>query len=248
MIRHASNKYLISFFALALLLLAGLAQAGGSLKIINLQYRSAQSVIPIIKPLLNPGDAISGSANTLIIRTSPANLQQIAQVIHALDVPAKNLMISVKLSNSYSNNHQVIIAETGGANSNANDMQNIRVLNGHKAHITFGKEIPFMQVESSYGNTVAGTNYRPMISGFYVIPNLVGNNSVKLQIYQQFQQTGNRDYGSIQSQDVGSTITIPLDQWVPLAGGGAGASQIRHEIVTATTKTSSVYIKVSKIR
>lgn len=240
-----SRKYclILSTFLIGLFICSHVF-AENKLTIIQLHYRNANSIIPVLKPLLGPHDAITGHGNTLVIRSSPENIRQLSLVIRSLDVPAKSLIISVKLSNSWSNNNERIIAKTSGASRDANEMQNVRVQNGERAHISLGKEIPYFNVQSNDGNMYIGTDFRPMISGFDVTPHLLGNKKVKLMIYQQFQATGNRDYSSIRNQDVASTITIPLNQWVPLAGAGVNKNRQSHTHVIETTKTSTVYIRV----
>ncbi|NHZ69878.1 MAG: hypothetical protein GWP20_01435 [Thermotogales bacterium] len=86
-------KYLV----ILLLNLGLLATAAGadSINTIQLQNRPAEEIIPIIKPMLNADDSITGQGFQIFIRTTPENLQQIKQMISNLDVAAKQLKISV---------------------------------------------------------------------------------------------------------------------------------------------------------
>jgi type II secretory pathway component GspD/PulD (secretin) len=76
------------------LLLASAAQAD-SLTTIQLMHRPAGEVIPIVKPMLGPGDAITGQGFRIFLRSSPQTLAQVKEMIDALDVAAKMLQISV---------------------------------------------------------------------------------------------------------------------------------------------------------
>lgn len=72
---------------------AALAQ---SLEIIELRNRPAEQVIPIVQPMLEKGGALSGTGFQLFVRTSPANLAQIRQMVASLDRAARQLIIQVR--------------------------------------------------------------------------------------------------------------------------------------------------------
>lgn len=65
------------------------------LSIISLQHRSADDLIPIIRPLLETDDVVSGMNNQLILRTSDATLQQIKRLLQRIDVAPRRLKITV---------------------------------------------------------------------------------------------------------------------------------------------------------
>ena len=65
------------------------------LEVIDLKHRSADEVLPIIRPLLAPDEVANGMGYQLILRTSPATLAQIKQVLASLDKAPRRLRISV---------------------------------------------------------------------------------------------------------------------------------------------------------
>jgi type II secretory pathway component GspD/PulD (secretin) len=77
-----------------ILLLAPTAQA--ELEIIPLRHRTVDQVLPVLRPLLEPGGVLSGQNNQLIVRTSPRNLEEIRRVLASIDSPQRRLMISVR--------------------------------------------------------------------------------------------------------------------------------------------------------
>ena len=79
---------------LALMLLASAAQAA-SITTIQLNNRPAAEVIPIVKPMLGAGEVITGSGYKLFLRASPQSLEQVREIIDALDTAAKMLQVSV---------------------------------------------------------------------------------------------------------------------------------------------------------
>lgn len=85
--------------ALLVALTALLALAGVSAeetRIIQLQHRPAGEIIPLIRPLLGPEDALSGMDYRLIVRTSDRNLKEIERLLAQLDVAPRRLRITVE--------------------------------------------------------------------------------------------------------------------------------------------------------
>ena len=66
-------------------------------EIIQLQHAQAQEILPLIQPFLAENASISAEGDSIILETTAANLQQVKILIHELDIPAKQLHISVAL-------------------------------------------------------------------------------------------------------------------------------------------------------
>ncbi len=80
-----------------MLALALAAQAQQTvLEVIELNYRNADQVIPMLKPLLAPGGTISGMQSRIIVRTTPQNLAELRKVLDVVDAMPRKLLISVK--------------------------------------------------------------------------------------------------------------------------------------------------------
>ena len=84
----------VRLFLVLALLLAFAAQAN-SLTTIQLKSRTAEEIIPVVEPMLGPGEVITGRGFKIFLRSSPETLQQVREMIDALDVAAKMLRISV---------------------------------------------------------------------------------------------------------------------------------------------------------
>lgn len=65
-------------------------------RVIQLKYRPADEVIPLIRPLLGPDDVLNGMDFRLIIRTSNRNLKEIERVLARIDVERRRLRITVE--------------------------------------------------------------------------------------------------------------------------------------------------------
>lgn len=86
------KRFLLGIF---LVILGAGGAPANELEIISLKHRSADEVLPIIRPLLDAGDVANGMDYQLILRTSPRNLVQIKQLLNSLDTAPRRLRISV---------------------------------------------------------------------------------------------------------------------------------------------------------
>lgn len=77
-----------------------LASGQATLEIISLRHRTVEQVLPVLRPLVEPGGTLTGQANQLIVRTSPANLAEIRRVLDSIDTPPRRLVISVRLEDA----------------------------------------------------------------------------------------------------------------------------------------------------
>ncbi|MEO8164537.1 MAG: secretin N-terminal domain-containing protein [Betaproteobacteria bacterium] len=66
------------------------------LEVIDLKYRSAEQIVPLLRPLLAPGGTLSALQNRLIVRTTVQNLAELRKVLDAVDRMPKRLVISVR--------------------------------------------------------------------------------------------------------------------------------------------------------
>lgn len=65
------------------------------LEIISLKHRSAEELLPVIRPLLNKDEVASGMNYQLIIRASPRSIAQIRQLLDSIDTLPRKLKITV---------------------------------------------------------------------------------------------------------------------------------------------------------
>ncbi len=69
--------------------------AAGELEIIELNNRPAEEIIPLLQPLLNANESLSGSGFQLILKADAARQSQIRALVGELDRAAAQLMVSV---------------------------------------------------------------------------------------------------------------------------------------------------------
>ena len=78
---------------LGLLLALLSCAAWAELEVITLQHRSAEEILPIVRPLLDRDGVASGMNNQLILRTSPHNIAEIRKLLDKIDTPLRRLQI-----------------------------------------------------------------------------------------------------------------------------------------------------------
>lgn len=66
------------------------------LRVIPLKHRLADEVVPVVRPLLAPGESVSGMDSRLIVRAAPRTFAQIERLLADIDTPRRNLRISVR--------------------------------------------------------------------------------------------------------------------------------------------------------
>jgi type II secretory pathway component HofQ len=94
---HHPIRLLAGFAGLALALsLAPVRAQQTVLEVIPLKYRNAEEVIAVLRPLMPPAATLTGMNNKLIVRTTPANLAEVKQILATLDAAPRRLMISVR--------------------------------------------------------------------------------------------------------------------------------------------------------
>ncbi|HSH54307.1 MAG TPA: secretin N-terminal domain-containing protein [Methylotenera sp.] len=145
--------------------------AASEFKIITLQHRFAEDLLPTIQPLVGADGSVSGIQNQLIIRATPEKMAEIEQVIATLDVARQNLKIIVSRQNdvqterdgvnvsgrkrignveigtrrfpkSAADGIQVDI-DNNQSNTLSNSQQYINVVDGERAFIHVGESVSF---------------------------------------------------------------------------------------------------------
>lgn len=103
-----------------LCLLPALALANG-MEVLTLQNRSADEVLPALRPLLEPGGVLTGVNDQIILRASSANRAQIKAALAALDKPARQLLIYVSQRRQHNSRQQEFAV--GGHIGRGNSLQ-----------------------------------------------------------------------------------------------------------------------------
>jgi type II secretory pathway component GspD/PulD (secretin) len=236
------------------LLVAGSARAQYSLEIVSLRHRTAEQVLPTLRPLVAPGGTLTGQGNQLIVRTTPANLDELRRALEAIDQPARRLQISVRFDDAFDASRRSIGAsgrigtERSNVEIRARDStarseervdQRVQVLEGSHAMIYTGQSQPVR--ERRYIQTPAGvvsqevTVLQDTRLGFDVVPRITGSTA---QV-------------DIATANGTTTASGALGEWfelgsVAMAGSRAGGG-IASSAQSTTSETRRVWIKVDAL-
>lgn len=216
--------------ALLLLLLPLFAQA--QMNIITLKHRPAESLIPLLRPVLDEGVGISGTGATLIVNGTPAQLEEIRTLVRQIDTPLHSLLISVMQDggdrrsevhgNISGNLAQPDIRLSGRSNRGQEQVsQQLRVIEGEWATIRAGEAVPVVSqsiTRSPYGSSSQRTvEYQNVESGFEVRPRISGQ-VVTLEVRPFHAKRTPGNSGTIEQQELHTTVSGRLGEWITLGG------------------------------
>lgn len=141
------RRLLLLFFCLPLF-----AIAQQEMEIIPLRYRSVEQVIPALQPFVEPGGALSGMNNQLILRGSARNREQIRQALAALDTPQRRLTIRVSQSRDAETRQQ-----GGEVSGNVGLGNNARIIQPSTSTSQGGAQIEMRRGDSNASTRVYDT-------------------------------------------------------------------------------------------
>ena len=240
------------------------------LEIIELRYRSADEVIPILKPLLAPGGSISGLQDKIVVRTTPANLAELRRVLGVLDRVPSRLQISGRQEESAAESRrEVEVAGRVGtgpdsvqaridaqqSNRSAGNTQTVQVNEGNAAYIRVGTSMPVRSRQTTVGpGGVARQSdtveYRDVDTGFYAQPRVNGE-QVTIQIAARRDSISDGRHGALQIQRVESVVSGRLGEWIEV--GAIAQEEVRDERGTIYYRSSSggdrrrTFLKVERL-
>jgi hypothetical protein len=237
---------------MAVLLAAGLAGGAAgqnSLEIIALRHRTAEQVLPALRPLMEPGATLTGQGTQLIVRTSPANLAELRRALEAIDRPLRRLLVSVRFDDALdaatrdasgaariTNRGARLDIEARAGDTRAVERvdQRIQVLEGGRAQIFTGHSTPVFD----------GAAIQDTVRGFDVVPRIAGGTAI-VELAQR-RDTFER------SQGLSTTLSAPLGEWFEVGGAleetGRNDRGIASRSTRQTMQSQRVWLKVEEIR
>lgn len=84
------------YLALLLLLTSFGLLAENAFEIIELRYRTADELLPVLRPLVEPEGTISATQNKLIVRAPRENLRELRKLVSQLDTAPRQLLVTVR--------------------------------------------------------------------------------------------------------------------------------------------------------
>lgn len=240
-------RQLILLGVLATLLARAAVSHAQGLEIIPLRHRTVEQVLPVLRPLLEPGGTLSGTSNQLFIRASPANVADIRRVLEALDQPLRRLQISVRFDQFADGTRQGIGA--GGTISNRGSRIGIRAEDS-RSRSDERVDQRLQVIEGGRGVIYAGQSMEThdRATGFVVVPRVSGD-TVHVDIAPQ-RETGSESGGSFQRAS--TSVSARLGEWFEIGGATTSAERDERGILSASRSSRTgerrIWLKVEEVR
>jgi hypothetical protein len=225
---------------------------------IDLHHRRAEEIMPVIRPLLSPQDALSGRGDVLILRSSDATYQRVLSLVNKLDSKVQSLIVSVSRLSDIQRQRQAIGAQGNielGPDANVRigerdepgvqiqagasrhrqsetGEQTVRVIEGQPAFIAIGQTVPYTQY--SYGQQTV--TERPVNRGFSVVAHVHGQQvQVAISPIHERLQRG----GTIAHESAQTVVSGRLGEWIPIAGSSESTSNSSRGTLSAGSSSGN---------
>jgi len=224
------------------------------LEVIDLKYRNAQEVLPVLQPFVARTGSISALNNQLIVRTTPQNLAELRKILDSIDRRPRRLMITVSQDVDFASLDRgaAVTGTIGGENAAIalpgstgqakarvyrsqsagveRGGQTVQVLEGNAAFIRVGESAPITTREviqtPLWPRAVESTQLREANSGFYARPRTNGDR-VTVEISAGREEFTDPGTGATDIRRVATVVSGRLGEWIDL--GGSSQSGVRDE-------------------
>jgi type II secretory pathway component GspD/PulD (secretin) len=256
-VRRVRWRSLNGGWALMMSCLAGLLSVAGvqaqDLKIIELEHRLAEQVLPSVEPLVEPGGAITGADNVLFVRSSESNFEQIRQAVAMLDRAPRELLISVGQGtvrdfdaaggrveatigsgsaqvgiNRPPNDGSGIQVQAAARRQHA-ELQNVstvRTLEGQETLLSSGQSVPVSTTEvlpGPYGSVRRQTTTLRDLSTGFYATARTSGDRVTIDISARQQNVVGPDV-AVHTRGVNTSVSGRLGEWIELGSVSDSAS------------------------
>lgn len=240
-------------------LLAASAALASTIDIIQLRYRTAQELTPLIMPHLSPTASLTGTNDRLIIRADAADIAAARQLASELDQPPRSVLVSVRHGNETSDSHSEFSA-SGNSRSGGHvrihrsnsalatqGKQQIRGLEGRPLQIVIRTLLPVTGHIAWLGSRGAGhvrqTQLVELEGGVYALPRLHGDR-LEIDILVQDRAQGD----PLTSRRVVTTVSGQIGEWIAFASTGGSdrdsAQGLVHRSQSARQQTETLWLRV----
>lgn len=213
-------------------------------ELIQLNYRTAEDVLPVVQSALDGQGKVSPYGNQLVINASPEKIQEVRNLLQQLDTAPRRLLISVdtnessfqdrdgyRIDGSASAGNTEVIAGRGevhgrdqvrvirrSTESRSGGTQQIQATEGYPALIQVGQSVPLTNTSvGPYGQVYQNTQYRNVTRGFYVTASITGD-MVHVSISSNNDRVNQHQPGVIDTQSTDTRVSGRLGEWLPLGG------------------------------
>ena len=266
----ANSKRVIQ--SVAALLISGYLIASAAwaqtLQVIDLQYRSADEVIPVLQPLLESGSALTGEGDKLFVRASANNLAQLKAALAQIDRAPRQMLVSVRRASreeiereriavsgtvrgtdgavsvgerARSNSGVTVRANERVATREGTSVASVQVLEGNAAQIATGTSVPIV-TPIVVGRDARG---RPWAAAgvehrqFSSGVIVVPRVNGDRVVLDVEQQDERPENGAVRAQRLSTQVSGRLGEWIALGSVSESSSSRGHGILERQYSTNS---------
>lgn len=243
---------------------------------IPLSHRLAEDMAQLVRPLLGPGETVIPNRSMLILKASPATVEETLALVKDLDRGPHRLQVTVAqgtglsldvlnaragLQGQIDPQHPGEVRLSGRGHvyqTESRDMgdttQRVQTLDGQPAQIRVGQEIPVpAQGFIGYGGGIIvnpGIRYQEATTGFAVTPRLAGDRVI-IEVAPWSDRISRRGGGIIDTQGAQATLEAALGEWVEIGGQMENRNQNTSGLYAHSYSTRSevnrVFVKVEDL-
>jgi len=252
-----------------LLLVAAQAVLGGQaeFKMITLQHRLAQDLLPTVQSMVGEGGTASAVDNTLIIRTTPDRLSAIEQTIASLDVTPRNIRIEISHDSSLASQDsranisgrgrighgEVIVGNApprdpgirldlgqGSERLQSHGSEFVTVMDGARAFIRVGQSIPYTQQWALFTQRYAEAVQSTEfqdITTGFAVIPHYSGDEVEVEIMPRI--AGISSNGIVDFEALSTRVRVKPGQWFDLGGTMQARDEVSRAILDTRSDTAS---------
>ncbi|GAB3378690.1 secretin N-terminal domain-containing protein [Azotobacter armeniacus] len=225
-----------------MLLMLSATQALAATKIIQLNYRMADELLPMAQSVIGDDGRINAYGNQLIVNAPAAKLQELRGLVEQLDTPPRRLLISVDSSEAKNGERRgYVVDDSVGAggmeiqsgrgqvygenrvrilnrstDSRGGALQQIQANEGYPALIQTGQSVPLRSTHvGPYGQVYRETHYRDVTRGTYVTARISGE-IVHITLSSNNDRLDSSRPGVIDVQTLETQVSGRLGEWIDL--------------------------------
>lgn len=230
---------LIRFCMLVMLVCSSvLAQAAS--EVIQLNYRMAHDVLPVVQSVLGDAGRATAYGNQLVVNASHDKIAEVRSILDRIDTQPRSLLITVDTQGNQYNRErgyqadgtiggrhgQIIIGQgeqqgkdnvriIHNTTQNRNgSLRSVRALEGSTALIQVGQSVPLRSTRyGPYGQVQEHTEYRSVNQGFYVTATVHGE-QVHIEINSQNDRRSQQYKDVIDTHSTSSRVSGRLGEWI----------------------------------
>ncbi len=223
------------------------------IEIVRLQHRDPAPIRQAIEPLLDERGAISQIDNNLVISTTRSNLTELQELISELDVPRRQLRVSVDfrygrpaaaISSPGADGSSVTTVATQDPSDYS--VQSIVLSEGEFAYFSLASSTPRTGLRFTELGAVLSQETSQTASSLAVGAELRGSRAILTIAAAQRQPT----FGSVESSVVNSTLEVDFNTWQIVSSSGTdipdglSTSATQPQVLATTSSPAAVAVRV----